>query len=299
VDDLETQIWAALRDQTTAAGLRDRMFGSAGLLTRYLPHCTEKTNTTRVQAVVDEVYRRLADLDRQHQIRADAEHRASELRNKQEELKRSEWDEFKSKACTDWKRVRTEIEHENSLVNPRLNWLFTSQIFLMGGFAAVFQASLKEDLLSTSLPVQVVLLAIAGVAISVCLFIMVCVDAAFKHMQSLENWGFAHYLSKSVKLEDMLEVEKLVDHPPINGIFEAWLYFLLNSKWLPIPIIAGWLGLTSAVWFEKVLNYQQPVVWTVSVSAGALLLGVLLWKALKIPRKRTNREVGEWRKSKT
>jgi hypothetical protein len=51
-----------------------------------------------------------------------------------------EFDEFKDRDFADWKRVRSSIEHENSLVNHRLSWLFASQAFLYAAFAVVFNA---------------------------------------------------------------------------------------------------------------------------------------------------------------
>lgn len=40
----------------------------------------------------------------------------------------------------DWKRTRLAIEHENSLVNYRLTWLFTVQLVFLAFFAGIFGA---------------------------------------------------------------------------------------------------------------------------------------------------------------
>src|SRR4051812_45265106 len=100
----------AVAEQSSAKLLRQALFENK-LLAKAFAVCLD---VEQVAKLADVAFKRLGELD------------------KEEELKRSEWDEFKSKACTDWKRVRTEIEHENSLINHRLVWLFTSQLFLFG-----------------------------------------------------------------------------------------------------------------------------------------------------------------------
>ncbi len=267
------ELLKAIAEQSNPKQLREALFEKR-LLARAFAICPDAEQAAKL---TDIVFKRLSDLD------------------KQVELARAEWDEFKNKACTDWKRVRAEIEHENLLINHRLGWLFTSQIFLLGGFAAVFQASLKENLLTSSLPVQVVLLAISVVAVSICAFVTASVDAAHKQIEFLENWWFAHYLSKKLKMMDIFCVEKLTDHPPINGIFDEWLYTILSTKWMPVPIALGWLALMSAVFFEKILKIEQPVVPTVASTTVVFGLGVGLFYFATLRRKRPNRKVGSWK----
>ena len=70
-------------EQPAAELLRQELF-KGKLLARAFATCPDADQAAKL---ADDAFKRLTDLD------------------KQDELKRSQWDEFKSEACTDWKRV--------------------------------------------------------------------------------------------------------------------------------------------------------------------------------------------------
>jgi Ca2+/Na+ antiporter len=196
-----------------------------------------------------------------------------------------DWDEFHDRAIVDWKRVRASIEHENTLVNHRVGWLLTSQLFLFGAFAAVFNAALDKEILATSLHVQVFLLAVTCVAITICLFVMVSLDAAQRQIGLLEDWWIYHHLKGIRNQRSLRNVKTLKDHPPINGMFDQWMYHVFGSNWLPLPILVGWLGLLTSVFFEHVVKAQQPVLWTALSSLLLFVAGAGIRRLLKTERK--------------
>jgi hypothetical protein len=196
-----------------------------------------------------------------------------------------DWDEFHDLGIVNWKRIRSSIEHENTLVNHRVGWLLTSQLFLFGAFAAVFNAALNKDVLATSLHVQVFLVAVSCVAITICLFVTVSLDAAHRQMGLLEDWWIRHHLKGIRNQRSLRNVKKLTDHPPINGMFDQWLYHVFGTRLLPLPILAGWLGLLTSVFFEYIVKAQQPVLWTALSSLLLFIIGVGIRRLLKIERR--------------
>jgi hypothetical protein len=55
-----------------------------------------------------------------------------------------QWGEFSGRFIVDWKRIRSQIEHEDTLVHYRISWLLTFNGFLLAGFF-VGVSSLKEN----------------------------------------------------------------------------------------------------------------------------------------------------------
>lgn len=196
-----------------------------------------------------------------------------------------DWDEFHEPGIVDWKRVRASIEHENMLVNHRIGWLLTSQLFLFGAFAAVFNAAINKDILETSLQVQVFLLAVSSIAIMICLFVLVSLDAAHQQIGLLEDWWIFHHLSDVKNQKSLRNVKKLVNHPPINGMFDQWMHSLLGVRLLPLPILIGWFCLLSVVFFEYIVKAKQPVLWTALSTLLVLFLGVVVRNLLRIERR--------------
>lgn len=206
-------------------------------------------------------------------------------------LKAQEWDEFKSRPCADWKRVRAAIEHENNLTNHRLTWLFASQLILFGGFFSLIQGVVAKDpkLLEQQL-FQSLLMAFPFVGISVSLIILVGLHAANKQIESLEDWWFCNHI-EDVEVVRGERGKLFHDQPPINGIFELRLYRIFGTKWLPLPIIVAWTWIATTFWLYKIVKVQQPFGLSALVTACIAALGILVWSELQKPAglKRWNR----------
>lgn len=122
-------------------------------------------------------------------------------------------------------------------------------------------------------PLQSVLIVIPIIGFSVCAFVLVSVDAAHKQIVLLERWWIRRYIG-DLKRRDLFDVAKLTDHPPINGMFDARIYKCLSTKWLPVPVIVGWVALASAVVIEYVLTIDRGWFWVAGVTT-AIMLGLL------------------------
>jgi hypothetical protein len=81
------------------------------------------------------------------------------------------FDEFKSPDITIWKLTRSEIEHENNLINHRLTWLNASQGFFFTMFGLVYSAAAKGDLGNQKYQAPFLLGTIAMLALYFCLSI--------------------------------------------------------------------------------------------------------------------------------
>lgn len=205
---------------TSAAGLRKELFND-GQLAKALRACS---STAEASQVSDIVFKCLADLE-----------------------KANEWDEFKNKPCSNWKRIRAAIEHENNLINHRLTWLFASQLILFGGFFTIMQGLIAKDLELLQEPLfQSLLLLFPIVGVSVSMIVLVSLYAATKQIGSLEDWWFYNHLDD---ISSVRETRDMLEHnePPINGIFDMRMYQILSVRWLPLPIIVGWTWIASAL----------------------------------------------------
>ncbi len=210
--------------------------------------------------------------------------------------KPQEWDEFHDPGVVNWKRVRSVIEHENHLINHRIGWLLSSQAFLFAAFALIFQAAIANDLLYARPapdarprgaaagtlpearrpeyvgPVKAVLFVIPLVGFLVCLYILVTVDAAHRHTFFMEKWWICHHLGHLGSEDDLHDVEKLAGHPPINGMFDQWIYHVFGTRWIPVPFIIGWVTLLVVVVLEYILRIERS--WVLVATCTVALLGL-------------------------
>jgi len=156
-----------------------------------------------------------------------------------------DWNEQNDPEIVDWKRVRSSIEHENTLTTARFSWLLTSQGFLLGGFVLLFQGLAKADGNWTP-KFQVVLagLALAGILMSVLL--SRGLRAAHDQHKRLEHWW------KNRPKDDEGR------HPPICGN-EPKIFRTLQYYKFPIVFVVAWVILLLAVLYDHLVKYQTEV----------------------------------------
>ncbi len=114
---------------------------------------------------------------------------------------------------------------------------------------------------------------------------MVSLDAAHRQIGLLENWWIRHHLDGIKHQSQMQEIDSLKSHPPINGMFDEWMYSIFGVRWLPFPILIGWIGLLSTVFFEFVVKANQPVLWTALATLSIVVVGQIALRLLRITRK--------------
>ena len=129
-----------------------------------------------------------------------------------------EWSEFEDRDFSDWKRVRSAIEHENNLVNHRLTWLFLAQ----GGLFAAF-SSLSGDNQPHEEVTGFIRVCVAVFGMFICGFMFVPLREADRALVSLNDWWLGKFTNRSEEFEL---------HPPIQRRRTdlPWYFDLSNPK---------------------------------------------------------------------
>jgi hypothetical protein len=141
-------------------------------------------------------------------------------------------DEAYRRAFEDWKRVRSAIEFENTLIHYRQTWHAGLQLPLVAAFFVVFPAVTKPSgTLSTPVTLALLLLPLLGLAVA--LFIQTAIHAASRQIKVLEDWWFTTRSNGNRR-------DYLAEHPPINGLFDERIYKGLNPAFIPMLFVVAW-----------------------------------------------------------
>ena len=186
-----------------------------------------------------------------------------------EHLLVSDFDEFKDKEFADWKRVRSSIEHENSLVNHRLSWLFASHAFLYAAFAVVFNAwnNLSHNQTAPVGSYQILLTLISTIGVFICATIQRGLWEAENQLRLLDRWWYSSEEQRgNVTIGPpsttwrAARAEKDKDHPPIQGgpaIHRPLFSRITSYTFAPTVFMVVWLIIVIFVVLEQAL--LQPV----------------------------------------
>lgn len=158
------------------------------------------------------------------------------------------WDEFHDDEIVDWKRCRSAIEHENTLVNHRLSWLFASQAFLFAAFGVLFN-SWKNPSANCSQPptytYQILLATTAITGMLVCLAIQQSLYGAESQIILIDRWWYDMKMTEACKetisagqIELSLEKIEIESTPHFKGIY----------TFLAVESLA-WSALPTRLWY--------------------------------------------------
>jgi hypothetical protein len=116
-------------------------------------------------------------------------------------------DDAPDPAIGDWKRVRSVIEHENTLVNHRLTWLIVTQAGLLAFVGNLHQSARGLD--SEARLLEIVAIVAGGILLPSWIYIQL--NAAKKAMKNAADWWYARYGREDAgkKLPDKC-------HPPVQ-----------------------------------------------------------------------------------
>jgi hypothetical protein len=146
---------------------------------------------------------------------------------------------------TQWRLVRSAIEHENTLKSHRITWFLATQLFLFTGFTSIFVEAVKNDYLFKSLKVYFALVIIFLMGTYVCILAWASLRAAEKMITRLQSWWLIHCHGARDDLRELLHSLKYgsgqASFPPVNGIFTSNLHVVFDEKRLPVAIAAFWL----------------------------------------------------------
>jgi hypothetical protein len=215
LDEVKKAILHTLATKTSAIEVKAALLGDSGLLSRYI---SIEEDLDAIHQLSDLVFSRIKDLH-------------------------TEWDEFRDPQMVDWRRVRGAIEHENLLINHRLTWLFTSQIFLFAFFGAVFTPWIKDEVKDPARHyVPFVLGAVSVLAIIVCLIIQDATRAAVHQIGRLQTWWSA-------------KNPPTTKHPHIQNWRPGVLRRLFWSEFIPLWFVFAWAVLL----FGVALDLLYPI----------------------------------------
>lgn len=139
----------------------------------------------------------------------------------------------------DWKRTRAEIEHENSLVNYRLTWLFTLQLLFLAFFAGIFGNLVEGKVTGLARFEAVGLLGLIAILAQIfSIVIYGAINGARIQLDRLNTWWD-------------VERAKRYPHPPLQFWEPSHPFgFLLSDGFIPIWFFYLWALLDGFVLFE-------------------------------------------------
>jgi hypothetical protein len=199
---------------------------------------------------------------------------------------------------TQWRLVRSAIEHENTLVSHRVTWFLATQLFLFTGFTSIFVEAVKSDYLFRSLKVYAALVIIFLMGIYVCILAWANLRAAQKMIKRLQNWWLIHCrdATKNTTNDDILKNWIFSvkygtgqnNFPPVNGIFTSNMHMVFDEIQLPVALAIFWLIL---FFITTIIVLQKRNGWCPLDSCRLLIyMGVLLFVCLQ-------KKIKEWLKA--
>jgi hypothetical protein len=148
--------------------------------------------------------------------------------------------EFQNLDLINWKRARALIEHENILVNSRLNWLILSQATLFSAFGVLFSILLGEESINNAaVAIPMTFISFLGIAISFNVFRSL--RNADTQITAVTNW-WNTYSDKTPCSATIKDSEEPEAHPPLHFWWNSeMLEFKFNIKDLRLKNIIHWL----------------------------------------------------------
>jgi len=163
--------------------------------------------------------------------------------------------------------IRRQIEHEDSLINQRLNWLLLSQAFLLTASTTILTREMSAQSFLKPAHVPVLLSAITLIGIVLSSFSLMGIRAAQDSLKNLRETWYSPY--------DTEEARQALDEgfPQITWVGKRWKA-INTAKGTPILIIVVWLTIAFLSAPHSVISWY--------VALGELIFAVLvLWVAYR------------------
>ncbi len=199
----------------------------------------------------------------------------------------SSWDRSKDPIILDWDRVRSQIQHEDLLINHRITWLIQINAMLLAAFGAgVYfikdpsrSGALSLEQISVSLLLAVLIF--FGALVSYITF------RSVKIANSQIDWLVQWWITRT-------KGEAASHHPRLVGAPEAKVDNALRYAYVvPITFTALWLGLAFAYYFNSLADAasQMQRDWIYGTIIVVLVLVTLFQRrtnAVTVMQKRVN-----------
>jgi hypothetical protein len=126
--------------------------------------------------------------------------------------------------------IRSQIEHEDNLINQRLSWFVAAQAFLFSAYAILLNAPSQVRLQRFATQQEILFFLIPVVAIGMSILIYITVIAAMLAMANLRR-----LLESHVKEEELL--------PPVQGYRQTLLLGQASPILIPFLFMISWIVL--------------------------------------------------------
>ena len=191
-----------------------------------------------------------------------------------------------NRRVADWKRVRSVIEHENTLINHRVTWLLASQGFLFAGYSALITGWAKGDLHIARGMFVALLFALFAISAYVCISMGIMLSAAITQIKFIQCWwyGIENPRAPLKSIEDVSNSSELNRrHPYLQGWKARRGTRLFDTEFMPYFFLGGWTILVfigfvvayPAVWTEFLKTLLSRILTVVGVFAFAVSCAVL------------------------
>jgi hypothetical protein len=128
--------------------------------------------------------------------------------------------------------IRSQIEHEDNLINQRLSWFVAAQAFLFSAYAIILNAPSQARLQSFATQQEILVFLIPLVAIGVGILIYITVIAAMLAMANLRRLLESHAKEKEIAVL-----------PPVQGYRQTLLPGQASPILIPLLFMIGWIVL--------------------------------------------------------
>jgi len=128
--------------------------------------------------------------------------------------------------------IRSQIEHEDNLINQRLSWFVAAQAFLFSAYAILLNAPSQVRLQRFATQQETLFSLIPLVAIGVSILIYITVVAAMLAMANLRRL-----------LEGHMKEEESALLPPVQGYRQTLLLGQASPILIPLLFMSSWVVL--------------------------------------------------------
>ena len=128
--------------------------------------------------------------------------------------------------------IRSQIEHEDNLINQRLSWFLAAQAFLFSAYAILLNAPSQVRLQRFATQQEILFTLIPLVAIGASILIYVTVFAAMLAMANLRRL-----------LEGHMNEEESALLPPVQGYRQTLLLGQASPILIPFLFMISWIVL--------------------------------------------------------
>jgi hypothetical protein len=128
--------------------------------------------------------------------------------------------------------IRSQIEHEDNLINQRLSWFVAAQAFLFSAYAILLNAPSQVRLQRFATQQEILFSLIPLVAIGVSILIYITVVAAMLAMANLRRL-----------LEGHMKEEESALLPPVQGYRQTLLLGQASPILMPFLFMISWIVL--------------------------------------------------------